>query len=331
MPDVLANVLAATAGLSWELGALGLGVMVVLAAAGAAVYSWTAAPGDGVMDRIDRVTRRKDAAAIRLDGPEATKAATVLRRLASPLVALVKPTRSDELSLLRNQLIHAGLRSRHAMEAFLASKLALATTATLIFLQVNSHMADGLRFPVVGAAALVVCAAAYFLPNLWLVLLTKGRHADIRRGLPDAMDLLVTCVEAGLGLDAALSRVSRELKLAAPLLAAELNLTFLETQAGVSRRDAFRRLAERTGVDDLRQLTAVLTQTEIFGTSVATALRVHSDGMRMVRMQQAERKAAMVAVKMTIPLVLCILPSLIGVVLGPAIVEIATKLVNRDL
>jgi tight adherence protein C len=136
------------------------------------------------------------------------------------------------------------------------------------------------------------------------------------------MDLLVTCVEAGLGLDAAMARVSEEMTLASPILATELNHTFLEVQAGIPRADSFRRLAERTGVEDLRALSAMLIQTDIFGTSVARALRVHSDGMRVKRMQRAEEKAAMVSVKMTIPLVLCILPSLIAVVMGPAVVMI---------
>ena len=140
------------------------------------------------------------------------------------------------------------------------------------------------------------------------------------------MDLLVTCVEAGLGLDAALARVADEIRLASPLLAQELNLTFLEIQAGIARRDAFRRLSERTGVEDLRQLSAVLTQTEMFGTSIAKALRVHADGMRIKRMQRAEERAASVGVKMTLPLILCILPSLIAVVLGPAMVSMIEQL-----
>jgi len=112
------------------------------------------------------------------------------------------------------------------------------------------------------------------------------------------------------------ARVSQEMTLSSPILADELNTTFLEVQAGVTRADSFRRLAERTGVEDLRSLSAMLIQTDIFGTSVARALRIHSDGMRIKRMQQAEEKAAMVSVKMTIPLVLCILPSLIAVVMG---------------
>jgi tight adherence protein C len=236
--------------------------------------------------------------------------------------------RANELSQLRRNLIQAGLRSKHAMEAFLASKIVLAAAATLSFLEINRRQPNGLGFPVVGGVALVVCAAAFFVPNLWLGSVTKRRKTSLQRDLPNAMDLLVTCVEAGLGLDQALSRTAAELKLVAPLLAAELNTTFLEAQAGFSRRESFRRLSERTGVDDLRQLAAVLSQTEIFGTSIARALRGHSDGMRIIRMQNAERKAAMVGAKMTFPLVLCILPCVIGVVLGPAIVSIAEHLMK---
>ena len=179
------------------------------------------------------------------------------------------------------------------------------------------------------AMAVGICAVFFFLPNLWLGSRIGQRQTTIEKSLPDAMDLLVTCVEAGLGLDAALGRVAAELKPVAPLLAAELNLTVFETQAGLPRREAFRRLSERTGVEDLRELAAVLAQTEIFGTSIARALRIHADGMRTRRMQNAERKASMVGVKMTFPLIFCVLPSLMAVVLGPAIVSIAANIITK--
>ena len=140
------------------------------------------------------------------------------------------------------------------------------------------------------------------------------------------MDLLVTCVEAGLCLDAAMARVTAEMELAAPVLAQELKQMLLEIQAGVRRSDAFHRLSNRTGVEDLRTLSAMIIQTEMFGTSVARALRVHAEGMRTKRMQRAEEKAAMVSVKMTIPLIMCILPSLFAVVLGPAIAMITKRM-----
>jgi tight adherence protein C len=321
----MSNLTELMKGIPWELGVAGLLVAILVAAGVAAVQSWR---GDDV---LERVTGRPEEGTIRLGGSEGTKAGAWLRRLVAPLVTLVRPTRTDELSQLRTRLVQAGLRSRHAMEAFLASKVILAGAATLAFLQVMSGRPDRPAFPMMASLALLVCALAFFVPNLWLASITKQRKTRLRRDLPNAMDLLVTCVEAGLGLDQAMSRVAAELKLVAPILASELNTTFLETQAGFSRRESFRRLAERTGVDDLRQLTAVLAQTEIFGTSVARALRSHSDGMRIIRMQQAERKAAMVGVKMTFPLVLCILPCVIGVVLGPAIVSIAEHLMNAGL
>jgi tight adherence protein C len=320
----MSSLTATMSRIPWELGAVALGVAVLVAALVAAIRSWRP-------DAAESEMIPPDSASIRLTGPEANKAGAWLSRLVAPLVALVRPSGSDELSQLRRNLIQGGVRSNHAMEIFLASKIVLAATATLTFLEVNRRQPDGLPFAVAAAVALLVCAGAFFVPNLWLSSVTKRRKARIRRDLPNAMDLLVTCVEAGLGLDQALSRVAAELKLVAPLLAGELSTTFLETQAGFSRRESFRRLSERTGVDDLRQLVAVLAQTEIFGTSIARALRSHSDGMRITRMQQAERKAAMVGVKMTFPLVLCILPCVIGVVLGPAIVSIAEHLLNAGL
>jgi tight adherence protein C len=140
---------------------------------------------------------------------------------------------------------------------------------------------------------------------------------------------MVTCVEAGLGLDSAIFRVAQEISVASPVLGSELNLTYLEIQAGIPRADAFRRLADRTGVEDLRSLSATLIQTDVFGTSIARALRVHGDGMRVRRMQLAEEKTAMVGVKMTFPLILFILPSLIAVIMGPAVVSILNNVINR--
>ncbi|HEX3694214.1 MAG TPA: type II secretion system F family protein [Polyangia bacterium] len=314
-------------GVNWELGAIALGVTALLVALAAAAQVLLA-PQDGVVARIDRLVSRPEGEPTRMSREE-NRAAVLLGRLLRPLVALARPTSTDEISRLRSSLVRAGLRSERAMEIFLISKLVLAGAATMTFLNFNSRLPHGLRFPMVGAVALLVCGVAFFLPNIWLSQRTKGRQTSIERGLPDAMDLLVTCVEAGLGLDAALGRVAAELKPVAPLLAAELILTVREAQAGLPRREALRRLSERTGVDDLRELAAVLAQTEIFGTSIARALRIHADGMRTRRMQIAERKASMVGVKMTFPLIFCVLPSLMAVVLGPAIVSIAANIITR--
>ena len=316
--------------MSWELGVIAFGVMATLGALAAALAALRASPRDAVVARIDRVVgRAATTAAPKRDGEDAGRAAEVLQKLARPFLSLVRPTRGEELSLLRGRLVLAGLRSERAMELFLYSKLVLAVFNTLIFFQINGRLSHGLQFPMVGAAALLVCGFGFFLPNIWLGSRIKSRQVMLERALPDGMDLLVTCVEAGLSLDASLARVGEELALAAPLLSRELNITFLETQAGVPRRDAFRHLAERTGLEDLRQLAAVLTQTEMFGTSVARALRTHSDGMRARRMHRAERAAAVAALKMTFPLVMCILPSLMALVLGPAIISILHNFIHR--
>lgn len=230
----------------------------------------------------------------------------------------------DSRSRLHRQLTWGGLRGPRAPQRFLAAKATLAIAGLGAAVAVNALRTEPLPMPL--AVAVFATAAGFFLPNLWLKSRVADRQRQIERALPDTLDLLVTCVEAGLGLDAALQRVADETALAFPLLSAELRLAFLETKAGISRTDAMRRLADRTGVAELRSLAATLAQTEMFGTSVGTALRIQADGIRIRRMQHAEERAAYVSVRMTIPLVVCILPSLFAVVVGPAVVNISTQL-----
>jgi tight adherence protein C len=284
---------------------------------------------DEVVDRLGRFGRTgneleaaEGVSSILKPAPPRFDLARRVAMVLKPFAALAKPRKSEELSRARLNMVRAGLRGDNALEIFMGLKLFLAPLLTIGFLELNASLAEPMQFPVDVVLAVWICGFVFFVPNMWLNSKIKERQTALERALPDAMDLLVTCVEAGLGLDAAMSRVSQEMTLSAPLLADELNQTFLEIQAGVPRADSFRRLAERTGVEDLRSLSAMLIQTDIFGTSIARALRIHSDGMRVKRMQQAEEKAAMVSVKMTVPLVLFILPSLIAVVMGPAIVMI---------
>jgi tight adherence protein C len=309
-----------------ELILAGVAGMVFVIAAFAGVRSLMGGRNE-VVERLERGGKMdfqfmEGSAATATSGPPPRTASTMLARLLRPFAFLAKPSKTEELSRAKLNLIRGGYRGENALEIFLGLKLFLAPVLTIAFLEVNTHLVNPLEFPVDVVIAIWVCGVTFFAPNMWLASKIKERQQAIERALPDAMDLLVTCVEAGLGLDAAMARVSQEMVLSAPLLAEELNQAFLEVQAGVPRADSFRRLAERTGVEDLRALSAMLIQTDIFGTSVARALRVHSEGMRVKRMQRAEEKAAMVSVKMTIPLVLCILPSLIAVVMGPAIVMI---------
>lgn len=223
-------------------------------------------------------------------------------------------------SRLHQKLFEAGYRGPHATGIFASAKLGLALAGPAALLGANYVLGWDLRQPMVIAAGLGF--AGFLGPNIWLQSRISGRQKAISRTLPDAMDLLVTCVEAGLGIDQALARVVQEMRIAAPVLAEELKLTFLEINAGISRTVAFRRLAQRTGVEDLRSLAATLAQTEMFGTSVAAGLRVRAEWLRTRRMQIAEEKAAMISVKMAIPLVLCILPSLVAIIIGPAVVRI---------
>jgi tight adherence protein C len=165
-------------------------------------------------------------------------------------------------------------------------------------------------------------ALGFFIPRFFLKRAMQQRQMRIRLGLPDALDLTVICVEAGLALDQALMRVGEDLRHAHPELSAEFHLFNLETRAGKPRVEGLRNLAARTGVDDVKALVGTLIQTDRFGTSVAQALRVHSDSLRTERRQRAEEQAAKTTVKMIIPLVLFVLPSLIFVTVGPAIIQL---------
>jgi tight adherence protein C len=247
-----------------------------------------------------------------------------LARLVAPLAALARPRRQEESGRLARELARAGFRTPYAASLFLGGRMALAVVGLVAYLLVAAKRAEPL--PGGPALGILLFALGYYFPAVWLSRRTRARQTEIERGIPDALDLLVTCVEAGLGLDAAMQRVAEEIALAFPVLSHELRLTFLEVNAGIRRGEALRRLADRTGVADLKTLAATLNQTEMFGTSVADALRIQADGMRIKRMQRAEERAAVVPVKLTIPLVLFILPSLFAVIIGPAVVNVVKAL-----
>jgi tight adherence protein C len=245
----------------------------------------------------------------------------------TPLARLATPTGEDELSALRRKLSHAGFRSPYALQLFLAVKVILSLLLLAGLFWLNAMRLHPVRM--FAAWALLAAGLGFFAPNVWLAARARERKRQIDESLPDTLDLMVTCVEAGLGLDAALQRVAVEIALARPVLAEELTLTFLEIKAGARRTEAFRSLADRTGVQDLKTLAATLNQTDLFGTSVSTALRVQAEGMRIRRTQHAEERAGMLSVKMTFPLVLCFLPALLAVILGPAWVNIVEVLHHK--
>jgi len=225
------------------------------------------------------------------------------------------PMSPDEASKSRGWLIQAGFREERHQTVYFAVRVLFA----LIGLAIVLASGVGLDSPplLIGIPAL-----GFLLPRFILKRLITRRQQNIRIGLADALDLTVICVEAGLSLDQAMSRVGEELKHAHPELSNEFHLVNLEMRAGKPRAEALRNLAERTGVDDIKALVGVLIQTDRFGTSVAQALRVHSDSLRTERRQRAEEQAAKTTIKMVPALVIFVLPSMFFVTLGPAVIQL---------
>ena len=224
------------------------------------------------------------------------------------------PQSRSEMGKLQQRLVTAGYRQHEAVAIFFGIRLGCAL-AIFALLATPIVMKPNLL------VALVGCAAGYLLPSMALGRMAKKRQHQIRLGLPDALDLLVVSVEAGLGLDQAMQRVGTELDFAHPELSEELRLINLELRAGKARIDALHNFAQRTGVDDIISLVAMLVQTDKFGTSVAQSLRVHSDTVRTKRRQRAEEAAAKTGVKMVFPLVFCIFPAIWVVTIGPAVIK----------
>jgi tight adherence protein C len=230
------------------------------------------------------------------------------------------PKSPSEMGKLQRKLVAAGYRSKEATIVFTGIRLG---SALLLFAATS--------LPIFGYPNVVIALGAagigYVLPTMALGRLAERRQHRIRLSLPDALDLLVVSVEAGLGLDQALQRVGQELEFAHPDLSGELRLVNLELRAGHARIEALHNLAERTGVDDLSSLVAMLIQTDKFGTSVAKSLRVHSETLRTKRRQRAEEAAAKTGVKMVFPLVFCIFPAVWVVTIGPAAIKFVQVLV----
>ncbi len=304
--------------LDWMALVVTAGIVVALSATAAVVYSVVGTTRGAARRLQRRLSPSPDLPDLL---PRSDDVARMVAKGLSPLTALAAP---DEMRVfeIRTRLGQAGIRNPWASQLFLAAKAAIALASLAAVVWVNSARQTPLPVASATAWALLFGGAGFLLPNVWLARRVRARKKSIERAMPDALDLMVTCVEAGLGLDAAVQRVSNEIALAHPVLSEELTLTFLETKAGVRRTEAFRRLADRTGVQDLKTLAATLNQTEMFGTSVATALRIQAQGMRTRRMQKAEERAAMLSAKMTVPLVLCFLPALLVVIIGPAWVNL---------
>ena len=228
----------------------------------------------------------------------------------------VVPRTQAEISVVQQRLIRAGYRNDSAVHFFYGAKAVIPLVlCTLAFTTGAGSYSPFFVY-------LTAIGLGFLLPDFWLGNRITTRQARIRRGLPDVLDLLVICVEAGLSLDQGVARTAEELSRAQPAICDELGIVVLEQRAGCPRADAWRHFAERTNVDSVRNLVSVLVQSEKFGTSIAKTLRIHSDTLRTQRRQKVEEQAAKTTVKLVFPLVFFIFPSLFLVTLGPAAITV---------
>jgi tight adherence protein C len=235
------------------------------------------------------------------------------------------PQSPKDVTVMQRRLIRAGIKDENALKILYGAKAGLGVIMPLLMgaLVANTSMDSSNKI----AMTLMAGAIGFFGPNEYVRRLAGRRQHGIARGLPNALDLLVVCVESGLGLDQAILQVSKELEHAHPEISEEFGFVNLELKAGKRRVDALRNLAERTGVDDLKKLVAVLIQADRFGTGVAQSLRAHADFMRVQARQVAEEKAAKLGVKLIFPIFFCILPSLFVVTVGPVAMKIIRELI----
>jgi len=249
-------------------------------------------------------------------------ATTTLPKIGAPFI----PEDEEERTKLQTRLIHAGLYRRQAMVVFLGVKTLLMIGPTLLGVAASLTglvtMQEGLIFGAsLGIGGLIG-------PSFWLDYVKRKRQSNFRRALPDALDILVICLEGGLSLPAALKRISTELKMAHPALAAELGIVQREIQLGRTSGGALRKMGERCDLEEVRSLASVIVQSERLGASLVKALRVHADSLRVKRQQRAEELAQTAGTKMLFPTVLFILPAMFVVILGPAVIHI-TQIFGR--
>jgi tight adherence protein C len=284
---------------------LAFALVSLLVTAGA----WALAPGHAgvIRRRLGEISGRPVRSG--LEGSTAERVFDTLKK-----VGRAVPKSPSEMGKLQLRLVHAGFRRHDAVVLFLGVR---AGCALACFALVATPFFVRASIP----TALLAAGLGYVLPGIVLARMAKRRQHRVRLSVPDALDLLVVSVEAGLGLDQAIQRVGDELSSVHPELSDDLRLINLELRAGKPRAEALHNLAARTGVDDLSSLVAILVQTDKFGTSVSQALRVHSDVLRTKRRQRAEEAAAKTAVKMVFPLVICIFPAIWIVTLGPAAIK----------
>ena len=301
-------------------GSGGIGTVVLLLSVGAAACLFAYGLSLLVSGATDPVRRRLAAVAAPARKEDKQRPLD-LGWFVKPLAKYVVPKASTERDSAQTRLIQAGFRSPEALRNFYGIKAVLAISFPILVL-IAARWAPQLSTSSIAFFAILLAFIGVRLPDYGLSYMRERRIKRLRNGLPDALDLLVVCVESGLGLTPAIERVSRELEFSHTELAQELALVNAEMRAGVERPVALRNLAARSGVDDINGLVGLLVQTIRFGTSVAEALRVYSEEFRDKRMQKAEEQAAKIGTKMIFPLVLCLFPSFFIVAVGPAVLRI---------
>lgn len=294
-------------------------IVVLFISLGLAIFAFTSAvmvPANGMRQRLWVMLGRP---AVRAAKPAAHERA---EQAMEPL-SKIFPHSPQDTSRTRSWLVQAGLRDPRYVTIYYGLRVFLALAALLAFFAATGFNLNQWRLPVLAAAL------GYFLPRFVLKhRITRRQHA-IQMALPDALDLSTICVEAGLSLDHALQRVGQELEQVHPELSDEFRLITLEVQAGKTRAEALRNFGMRVNTEDVRALVAVLLQTDRFGTSIAQALRVHSDALRIERRQRAEEAAAKTTIKMVPVLVFFIFPSMLFVILGPALIELVRTVLTE--
>lgn len=273
-----------------------------------------------------RSTQRRLASAVAepsafiLDAPAPQRGARVAK-FVEPFQRIL-PKSSAEVSVVQKRLIRAGYREKTWLNIFFGAKVLVPVLLCLLATATKLYSFGGF-FVYVMAIGL-----GFLIPDFWLGNRIKARQTKLRLGLPDALDLIIICVEAGLGMDRAVLRTAEEMQLSQPELADELGLVSVEQRVGHHRADAWKNFADRTAVESIRALASILIQADKFGTSVGTTLRVHAETLRIRRRQDAEEQAAKTTVKLIFPLVLFIFPALFVVALGPSMILIMEDLKN---
>ncbi len=250
--------------------------------------------------------------------PDAIQGTNFLRRLVNPVALQLRPTTQAELELLQTQLLNAGRRSRDAVHRYTEERV-LAIFGGMLLALFATFAIGGLFGLLIAMLAVLV---GLFGPSKLLTLKASDRREAVARALPGAVDLMTTCIDAGLSPEQSIARVARELELAAPTLAEEFTITASEFEAGVSLPDALRRLARRVGLDDLSALCGVIAQAHGLGAPIGDTLREYAHSSRRKRMSMLEERAGRLAAQLTIPLAICLLPAAMMVIIGPAVIEL---------